>query len=187
VACDRSVLSVSDCYERGESDSAQALFAAGWAVAGCSVRRRRYVLGRIRIRGNEAIVQFGTYVLSGGTDRSPGVIHAPSRPQAELAYTALGSCYRAIDSNACALQRAGLASLLTGRQANQCENNPKRCCSTTYHVASPHSVSEHGNTAVTPARQIAAKNVDFGINCETVLRSVACQLPCCAASSNREP
>jgi hypothetical protein len=82
-------------------------------------------------------VQFGTYVLSGGTDRSPGVIHAPSRPQAELAYTAPGSCYRAIDSNACALQRAGLASLLTGRQANQCENNPKRCCSTTYHVASP--------------------------------------------------
>jgi hypothetical protein len=41
-----------------------------------------------------------------------------------------------------------------------------------------HSVSEHGNPAVTAARQIAAKNVDFGINCETVLRSVTCQPPC---------
>jgi hypothetical protein len=58
------------------------------------------------------MVQLRAYLLSGGTDR---VVQSPSRPQAELAYTALNSCHRSIDSNACALRRARLASLLTGR------------------------------------------------------------------------
>lgn len=81
-------------------------------------------------------MQLGTCLLSGGTDRSPGVIQAPSRPQAELAYAALRTCYRVIDSNACALHGARLASLLTGRQANQCKNDRKRSSTSTYHVAS---------------------------------------------------
>jgi len=161
--------------------------AARSATPGRSIRRRRCVLGRICVRGNQSIVQLRAYLLSGGTDRSPGVVQSPSRPQAELAYTALNSCHRSIDSNACALRRARLASLLTGRQANQCENDRKRSGTSTHHVAS--SAFHFGAWQSRRHRRKVkwGKNVDIGMNCETNLRSVACHLPCCAASSNREP
>jgi hypothetical protein len=59
-------------------------------------------------------VQSAANLLSGGTDRSPGVVQALARLPAELAHAVLNSGHRVIYLNACTLRRPRLARLLAG-------------------------------------------------------------------------